>query len=282
MEIKISQAQWIGIGGVIASFIGMFAPLYSALTIDVSLMSTGQGAAIFGVALGAAAAAIVMRKGRVALVAGVVALGVIVVLFVRYQNARAKFNDLTSEPTGIEWADALAEGLGEMAQASLSPQWGWAVLVVGIVAVLFSSFNLIWADRVGRAERRADDAPTAPHREGRVHHMPLTWDEAAHHVLELPRVAESEADGQRILTVDGIEFARDEGTTILVASSSWEGREMVRSLDPAVSIGPTIDGLAHVRIDLDEAADDPQIVELLVEARRIAENHSHGPASDPA
>jgi hypothetical protein len=104
--------------------------------------------------------------------------------------------------------------------------------------------------------------------------MPLTWAEAVAHMLALPRVAETERNGVRVLTSGGHEFARDEGDTMLVVASSWEGREMMRSLDPAVSPGPEIDGLPHVRIDLHEAADDPQIVELLTEGRRIVEHHA--------
>ena len=103
--------------------------------------------------------------------------------------------------------------------------------------------------------------------------MPLTWAEAAGHMTELPRVEESERDGVRVLTVAGHEFARDEGATMLVVCSPWEEEEMLRSVDPAVSPGPTIDGVAHVRVNMTEASDDPEIIELLTEGRRIAEHN---------
>jgi hypothetical protein len=103
--------------------------------------------------------------------------------------------------------------------------------------------------------------------------MPLTWAQAVGLMTELPRVEETERDGVRTLTVDGHEFARDEGATMLVVCSSWEEREMLRSIDPAVGPGPTIDGVAHVRVDMAEASDDPEILELLTEGRRIAEHN---------
>jgi hypothetical protein len=103
--------------------------------------------------------------------------------------------------------------------------------------------------------------------------MPLTWAEAAGHMVELPRVEESERDGVRVLTVAGHEFARDEGATMLVVCSPWEEREMLRAGDPAVSAGPMIDGMAHIRVNMAEASDDPEIIEMLTEGRRIAEHH---------
>ena len=151
MNLRLTQVQWIGVGGALATFVGMFAPLYSVLTIKITLVSLGWPAAVVGTSMALAAAAIIERWGKWSLGAGLAALGVSLYVLITTEVGKPGVGEFPYGGSGSESGDAFARGLNEIADAALAPQWGWAVLAVGIGAVLFSSFALV---RVGTSRER--------------------------------------------------------------------------------------------------------------------------------
>jgi len=148
VEFKLSQIQWVGIGGAIATFLGMFAPLYGWLTVKITLVSLGWPAAAVGVATAVAAATIIRRQGKSAFCAGLVALGVALYILMRTEVSKASVADrYASKDPGATLIDPLGNGLNAMTDAVLAPQWGWALLLLGIGAILFSSVALVRAAR---------------------------------------------------------------------------------------------------------------------------------------
>jgi hypothetical protein len=143
VEFRLSQVQWMGIGGAIVTFLGMFAPLYDWLTIKITLISLGWPAAAIGVATAVAAATIIRRQGKWAFGAGLVALGVALYVLMRTEVSKASIEDrYPTTDSGGTLIDPLGNGLNSMTDAVLAPQWGWALLLLGIAAILFSSVAL--------------------------------------------------------------------------------------------------------------------------------------------
>lgn len=143
-DVRLTQIQWIGVAGALATFIGMFAPLYGMLTFRITLASLGWPAIVIGFAAVAAAWLIVRRKGAWSLSAGLIALGVALYLLIRTEFDKASMHDqFPSADPGNEWAYPLGNGLSEMADAVVAPQWGWAVLLLGIGAILLASVALL-------------------------------------------------------------------------------------------------------------------------------------------
>ena len=101
--------------------------------------------------------------------------------------------------------------------------------------------------------------------------MPLQWHEVVEGVSALPHVQSVERDGARTLSVGEQVFARDDDDSMIVLCSPYERDVMLRSGDPAVGMGPTIDGQEFVRVWYEEAEMDAEILELVGEGWRIAE-----------
>jgi uncharacterized membrane protein HdeD (DUF308 family) len=148
VNVNLSQTQWFGLGGVAALVVGLFAPLYSVLGFSATLVSMGWPAAVTGVAALAAAAFIVRRQGWWALGAAGVAAAVVLYVFITVEMGISNIDDqISAAGSGNEFVDEIAEGLGDMAHAALSPQWGWAVIGLGLLAVMFSSVALAMGGR---------------------------------------------------------------------------------------------------------------------------------------
>jgi len=101
--------------------------------------------------------------------------------------------------------------------------------------------------------------------------MPLTWHEVVEGVSALPHVRSDERDGVPTLSVGDQVFAKDETDSMIVLCSPYERDVILKSGDPAVSRGPTIDGHEFVRVRYEEAEMDAEILELVGEGWRIAE-----------
>ena len=101
--------------------------------------------------------------------------------------------------------------------------------------------------------------------------MPLHWHEVVDGVSALPYVQSGERDGARTLRVGDQMFARDESDSMIVLCSPYERDVILRSGDPAVRRGPTIDGQEFVRVLYEDAEMDAEILELVGEGWRIAE-----------
>ena len=101
--------------------------------------------------------------------------------------------------------------------------------------------------------------------------MPLQWQEVVEGVSALPHVQSGEHDGAATLSVGDQIFAKDESESMIVLSSPYEREVMLTSGDPAVGLGPTIDGQEFVRVWYEEAEMDAEILELVGEGWRIAE-----------
>lgn len=143
-KVRLSQIQWIGLGGALASFVGLFTPLYGMLTFRITMASLGWPAVVIGVASAAAAWFIVRRRGLLTLASGVVALGVALYLLIRTELDKASMTDqFPSTNTGNDWSTPLSNGMNDMVDAVIAPQWGWAVLLLGIGAVLVCGMGLM-------------------------------------------------------------------------------------------------------------------------------------------
>ena len=101
--------------------------------------------------------------------------------------------------------------------------------------------------------------------------MPLQWHEVVDGVSALPHVHSSERDGARTLSVGDQMFVQDESDSMIVLCSPYERDVILKSGDPAVRRGPTIDGQEFVRVVYEDAEMDAEILELVGEGRRIAE-----------
>lgn len=143
-DVRLSQIQWIGVAGALATFVGMFAPLYGMLTFRITLASLGWPAIVIGVAAVASAWFIVRRRGGWSLGTGLIALGVLLYLLIRTEMDKASMHDqFPSADPGNTWPGPLANGLDDMVDAVIAPQWGWAVLLLGIGAILLTSIALL-------------------------------------------------------------------------------------------------------------------------------------------
>jgi len=143
-DVRLSQIQWIGLGGALAAFVGLFTPLYGMLTFRITMASLGWPAVVIGVASVAAAWFIIRRMGALSLLSGLVALGVALYLLIRTEVDKASMNDqFPSTNTGSDWSTPLGNGMNNMVDAVIAPQWGWAVLLLGIGAIVVASFGLI-------------------------------------------------------------------------------------------------------------------------------------------
>lgn len=101
--------------------------------------------------------------------------------------------------------------------------------------------------------------------------MPLRWHEVVDGVSALPHVESAERDGARTLSVGDQMFAQDESDSMIVLCSPYERDVILESGDPAVGRDPTIDGQEFVRVRYEDAEMDAEILELVGEGWRIAE-----------
>ena len=101
--------------------------------------------------------------------------------------------------------------------------------------------------------------------------MPLQWHEVVEGVSALPHVRSGERDGAPTLSVGDQVFAKDETDSMIVLCSPYERDVILKSGDPAVGRGPTIDGQEFVRVRYEDAEMDAEILELVGEGWRIAE-----------
>jgi hypothetical protein len=101
--------------------------------------------------------------------------------------------------------------------------------------------------------------------------MPLRWHEVVEGVSALPHVESGERDGARTLSVGDQVFARDQSDSMIVLCSPYERDVILESGDPAVQQGPTIEGQEFVRVRYQDAEMDAEILELVGEGWRIAE-----------
>lgn len=145
--VRLSQVQWIGVVGSLAVLLGMFTPLYGMLVYRITLVGLGWPAIVVGVAAVLSAGLIIRGQGTSACCSGLAIMGVLLYLLVRTEISRARIDDqFPPLASGGVTDDPLTNGL---ATAVVAPQWGWAVLFLGVGAMLFSSVVLIRISRKG-------------------------------------------------------------------------------------------------------------------------------------
>jgi len=141
-NVRLSQIQWIGLAGALATFVGLFTPLYGWLTWQITLASLGWPAIVTGLAAVAAAWFVIRRHGLLSLISGLVALGVALYLLIRTEVDKASMtSQFATADSGDQWP--LGNGVTDMVDAVIAPQWGWAVLLLGIGAILIASVALL-------------------------------------------------------------------------------------------------------------------------------------------
>jgi hypothetical protein len=147
-SVRLSQIQWIGLIGALATFVGLFTPLYGMLTFRITMASLGWPAVVIGIVSVAAAWFIIRSRGLLSLASGLVALGVALYLLIRTEFDKASMKDqFPATSTGMDWSSPLANGMNDMVDAVVAPQWGWAVLLLGIGAMVVSSLALMRSGR---------------------------------------------------------------------------------------------------------------------------------------
>lgn len=125
----MTPKQLLALGGAAILFIGVFAPIASAPelgTMNFFLNGQGGGVVILILAVLAALAA-VMKWNKLLWFSGLASLGWLGLTLVRFVSKVAEKSD--NPPTGMTAADV----------RSFQLEWGWALLVIGAVAVVIAA-----------------------------------------------------------------------------------------------------------------------------------------------
>src|SRR5207302_3035134 len=129
--------QTVGLLGSLLLFLGVFAPIVSVPIIgsqNYFQNGSGDGVVIAILAL-LSVVTVCTRRYRALWWTGLASLGVLVFTFVTFQM---KLSQLKQQ-MNTELADNPFKGLADVAVQSVQLQWGWAILVVGVVLVLVAA-----------------------------------------------------------------------------------------------------------------------------------------------
>jgi len=129
--------QTVGLLGSLLLFLGVFAPIVSVPIIgsqNYFQNGSGDGVVIAILAL-LSVVTVFTRRYRALWWTGLASLGVLVFTFVTFQM---KLSQLKQQ-MNTELADNPFKGLADVAVQSVQLQWGWAILVVGVVLVLVAA-----------------------------------------------------------------------------------------------------------------------------------------------
>jgi hypothetical protein len=115
--------------------LGVFLPLFSLpLLGSITYYENSRGAALVIVALALASAGLAAAgRARFALVTGLSVLGV---LFLGYLRTRAAI-DRMREDFGGGLRGQILEAIADRAAAAVEIRWGWAVLILGALLVIW-------------------------------------------------------------------------------------------------------------------------------------------------
>lgn len=132
----MTERRTIAFVGAAMLIFGVFLPLFTVPFFgSVTYFENSRGAAWLLIALALVAAALA-GTGRTRYVAfvGLAALGVMLGTFIR---ARARLEQMRDE-LGDGLRGDLLRAIADQAAESVTPQWGWAVLVLGAAMLVFA------------------------------------------------------------------------------------------------------------------------------------------------
>jgi len=131
----MSQGQIVGLVGAALLIIGAFLPILSLPTGDVTYFKNGEGDGVFLLIFGVIA--LIFSLSNYLLI--LYAMGGLSLLLVGYDlvNSWQKINHMKSQ-MDAELEGNPFRGFADLAMESVQLQWGWAVMILGGVLVLFA------------------------------------------------------------------------------------------------------------------------------------------------
>jgi lysylphosphatidylglycerol synthetase-like protein (DUF2156 family) len=119
----------LGVGGSIALFFGVFAPIISAPVVEnLNFFRNGQGDGVLVVILAALSLVFtLLRRFRALWATG---LGALAVMLLTFANFQVKLSEMRAK-VNSDLGENQFKGLADAAVQSVQLQWGWAVLVTG-------------------------------------------------------------------------------------------------------------------------------------------------------
>ena len=135
----MSESRTIAMIGAVLILLGVFMPLFTVPFFgSVTYFENSRAAAWVLIALALAAAALAgTGRTRYVAFAGLAALGVMVGTYVR---ARARLEEMR-EGLGDGLRGDLLRAIADRAADAVTPQWGWAVLVLGAAMLVFAGIS---------------------------------------------------------------------------------------------------------------------------------------------
>lgn len=132
----MTESRTIAMIGAAMLLFGVFLPLFTVPFFgSVTYFENSRGAALVLMALGVGAAALAgTGRTRYAALVGLAALGVMVGTFIR---ARARLEEMR-EGLGDGLRGDLLRAIADRAADAVTPQWGWAVLVLGAFMLIYA------------------------------------------------------------------------------------------------------------------------------------------------
>ncbi len=166
MEISISKQQLIALFGAILLLLGSFLPVVSAPIVgSMSLFSSGKSDGLIIVVLAVVAMILaVLNKIKEIRIVAIISIGV--VLFDFYQ-AYSKISNLKKEMTE-KLADNPFGGMASAMMDSVQLQYGWVVLLLGGVILLFGSLVKIVEPGVVTGNSSIETLTRSPITEGKA------------------------------------------------------------------------------------------------------------------
>lgn len=130
----MSTRQLLGFGGAATLFVGVFAPIVSLpFAGGINYFQNGRGDGAIVIVLAAASAWLTATRRYSGLyVTGLLSTGLLSYTYFGLQNIL----NAATEQMRADLVDNPFAGLAELAIQSVQIQWGWALLVIGTVALL--------------------------------------------------------------------------------------------------------------------------------------------------
>ena len=131
-EVTFERPQLIGFAGVALLIFGAFAPLiHLPIVGGISYVGNGRGDGIFVILLAVASGVLLyLKRYDIVLITAALAAGLCVFTFINFESRmsdiRSQMGDLNGNPF---------RGLADAVVDSVGLDWGWALLLLGIIGL---------------------------------------------------------------------------------------------------------------------------------------------------
>lgn len=134
----MNKPQIIGLIGSAILFVGVFTPIVSIPILgSMNYFQNGRGDGVFILALALISVLVILaRKYRGLIITGGLSLGMLIFTFITFQLRMSQAQASMKE----QMSGNIFAGIGEAMFDAVQLQWGWAVLVIGAVAVFIAGF----------------------------------------------------------------------------------------------------------------------------------------------